>query len=643
MQKYYNIEKIKKYIDKYEYVSFDVFDTLIKRNVSVPKDLFRLVELEYNKNNNVKINNFFYERINAETKAKKNCYNGECNIDEIYNEMKNIYPTTIINQLKRLEIKLEIDYSVRNQNFYPIYEYCVKQRKKILIISDMYLFKETIEKILTKNGITCYEDLFVSSETRLSKRNGKIYPYVLEKLKIKKNEMIHIGDSKRADFIMPIKSGITAYLIPKKTSYVNFYNSKMYEKLNDSEKLSYRTIESFINNNIKINKNEYYKIGYEVLGPLLYGFTKWLIRKFKEEKIEKVFFLSREGLCLKKAFEILNKNDNTIQDNYLYVSRRSTRTPLLENINTIEDVFSIVKMKHIIDLKSFFINVGLNIENYDKLLKKYNCKEETNIKRIKNFNELFEEIKNDIIDNSIRESQNIVGYLKQEKFKGKLAIVDVGWEGTMQNSLLTLNKKHNLGAEIYGFYLGQSQAAKKYIQNGIKTYAYLFDYTSNEYNDIRPFLNLFESFFLAQHGTTMYYQYNRNSYNPVLDKCEYSKDEKDIFKKIQDGAFDFIYDYNESNINAINFYPSISSLNIKKLGLNPSLKNVKLFGNINYLETKKYAFAKPKSIFYYIFHFKQLYIDFCNSSWKIGFLKRLLKINLNYYKLYEKINNMKKR
>ena len=44
--------------------------------------------------------------------------------------------------------------------------------------------------------------------------------------------------------------------------------------------------------------------------------------------------------------------------------------------------------------------------------------------------------------------------------------------------------------------------------------------------------------------------------------------------------------------------------------------------------------AKPKSVFYYIFHGGNLKRDFLSSRWKIGFMKRLFKISLPYEEMY---------
>ena len=61
-----------------------------------------------------------------------------------------------------------------------------------------------------------------------------------------------------------------------------------------------------------------------------------------------------------------------------------------------------------------------------------------------------------------------------------------------------------------------------------------------------------------------------------------------------------------------------------------------------FISKKSYYLAKPKSIFYYIVKPRMLKTDFALSEWKIGFLKRLLKIKLPYFKIYKIYKKNKK-
>ena len=138
------IEKIKKEILKYDIISFDIFDTLIKRNCSKPTDIFKIVENRYNNNNNKKID-FYNKRRNAESKALINTNKNSVTLDEIYENIS--LKKEELEELKLLEIQTEIDYCVKNDSMYDLYKYCKSNDKKIICTSDMYLSKNVIEKI----------------------------------------------------------------------------------------------------------------------------------------------------------------------------------------------------------------------------------------------------------------------------------------------------------------------------------------------------------------------------------------------------------------------------------------------------------------------------------------------------------------
>ena len=71
MKEVFNTRKLKKIIDSKEVISFDIFDTLIKRNCQKPIDIFKIVENRYNNQNKNEINDFSMKRIQAEIKARK--------------------------------------------------------------------------------------------------------------------------------------------------------------------------------------------------------------------------------------------------------------------------------------------------------------------------------------------------------------------------------------------------------------------------------------------------------------------------------------------------------------------------------------------------------------------------------------------
>ena len=57
-----DIEKICLMFDEYRIVTFDIFDTLVKRNVYSPVDVFQLIEKQYNLEHTIKIKGFASDR-----------------------------------------------------------------------------------------------------------------------------------------------------------------------------------------------------------------------------------------------------------------------------------------------------------------------------------------------------------------------------------------------------------------------------------------------------------------------------------------------------------------------------------------------------------------------------------------------------
>lgn len=607
--------KILKKIIKYEYISFDIFDTLVKRLVGTYHEVWKLVQSEYNKNCSKKIYDFEEKRKNADAIAQEKYY--EPTLDEIYSQLE--YEENVRNDLKKIEEQIEIECSVFNHSFEKIIKNLYREKKKIIITTDMYLDRKVIEKILKKNNISYYR-LYISSEIKKRKRDGSIFDYIKSDLNIFSNQICHIGDSKKSDFIMPKLSGIRSFLVPRNI-ILKKYNSK-------EENIMLR---NFINNNLSVYSNDFFNIGYEVLGPLLYFYCTALKKFAIENNVNNLYFLAREGWLLKKAFELISSNGE-VHTEYFCASRHSLRVPLLEYCSSLDELKDTLKMRRITTISDFFKNVDLNIDNYSSLIKKYNFKYDTLI-TIENFEEFYSEIEFDIKKNSSNKRKNLIGYIKQFNFTKKIIVCDVGWVGTMQKSLSKIVKDNEIKTNIIGYYIGLNDLYKN-NEVSENMYQFLFD-DKTHYSDVRPFLNLFESFFLADHGTTVSYEKINNKFVPLFAKYEYSNDVSEKFKKIQSGALKFIEDFKQFKYNDLfNVTPSESFASFKKLGTNPTIIDVNLFGNLTYVETSENYMAKPQKIYKYIFNPKKFYIDFCNCSWKIGFLKKILKIKIDYLKLY---------
>lgn len=209
---------ILKYILKhFQIVSFDIFDTLIERNVHKPTDIFQITGEKVL--GEIRGQEFCENRVYAETCARQKQINNEVTLEQIYNELVKVYASDIIEMLKKMEIQIELENCHKKETMFPFYKKCMETGKSIFLISDMYLPQKVIEQMLKKCEIEHYQKLYISNVYGKNKLSGELFQKVLKDNKINPSEMIHIGDSVKADFLGARKKGIHSILIGRKNRF----------------------------------------------------------------------------------------------------------------------------------------------------------------------------------------------------------------------------------------------------------------------------------------------------------------------------------------------------------------------------------------------------------------------------------------
>ena len=151
-----SIKEMIESIKDYQYVSFDVFDTLIFRTVSSPDKIFDLAILEYQDKYGDYIETFKIKRQYAEHLSRK-YYSREVSIDEIYEFLE--FNDEVTNRFKQIEKSIEVKNCVPNPPMISVLNECKKRGQKIVITSDMYLTSDVFKDIFLKIGIA-YDYLF---------------------------------------------------------------------------------------------------------------------------------------------------------------------------------------------------------------------------------------------------------------------------------------------------------------------------------------------------------------------------------------------------------------------------------------------------------------------------------------------------
>lgn len=404
------LEYIKQEIrkSKQPYVSFDIFDTLIVRPLYDPVDLYVFLDKPFAQ---LTDNPVLFDVIRVEGEALARSHYSETwgyediTIDEIYSFISEHYGIgrRVTDQIRDLEINLEYRFCQIRAAGLELFEYAKYIGKHVVLISDMYLDRKNVERILKKNHIDGYEKLYISCENRALKWNGGLYIKALNDLGITSGEMIHIGDTWKSDIEGAQTAGIRSIFFPKAREI--FENkicgcdtnrcSDIAKYLYDGSNMDYDNIKSNLGYRCMqaISANYYfdnpyrtfnpasdfnidpYFVGYCLLGMHMLGLAKRMYTIQKDYQYKGIAFLARDGYLPLKIYsqyvECLHEETETL---YIQTSRKAVMPVLIKdrlNFYQLPVEFRAHSPKTLTDVIGFAMDNGKeNISAWRDLLQK---------------------------------------------------------------------------------------------------------------------------------------------------------------------------------------------------------------------------------------------------------------------------------
>lgn len=630
----------KNILDSYSVISFDVFDTLIKRDVLHPKDLFfyeeRLLVNLFGKS----FNGFGEKRIFAEEYIREKNESHECTLSEIYNEFfneNNIKENGELTAEKCASIEFELECKVCNKNraIFDVYKYCKEKGKKIFFISDMYLSAENICTLLNNCGYDAdVNDIYVSNEKGFNKRSGKLFQSFLEQEGLNASEVLHIGDSYHADFLGSRKARIKAIHVNR---FVNNCIYPIASGKHDELSLDEKSLKAVINNASAFDSDRFEKIGTECFSPIVIGYVLWLRKKAHENGIKKLIFLARDSYLFFETYKkyFCAKEEDAPSIEYAYVSRKSLRLSYFLTIENFEDICLTFPTQPL-TINSILEEIGFEEKDFSDVIKKYNISSEEKFNmREPVLNEKVSHVLKYIHENVPEKyyeiSELTIEYLKQEGFSEEnTAAVDIGWHGSLQ---LMLEKilVANGGNEIPFFYYGILSGAGRRLK-GLSYYHYaLGEENKTDEVSLVYFLERFVPEFI---GSTKGYEIAKDGalIVPVLEEKDFSK--FDIGKRIQKGCIFGVDEFFSTGLTVEEIRSEISYSALLSLIYYPKMEDAVSIGDIEFFDGIDYNMAKPKKMSAYIFHPGKLKDDIKKSRWREAFFYRLFKIRFPWGKMF---------
>ena len=340
----YTKQELLQAIDESEAVSFDLFDTLLVRNVSSLDDLLSIIDIRL-RDKNINITDFG----NIRTRAEKKLSIGRApRLDEIYGEVLN--STNELNadagELSIIEYAVDLDTIEARREMVTLVNEIIEMGKPVYITSDCYYSKTQLQEILKIIGVNKVTDIIVSCEYDTSK-TGNLFEKLIAIAGTK--NIIHIGDDIVADEESAKRHGIKAFRIYSAIELLELigglnllYND---QSLSDRIRIGMFTANLFnspfqFEDDCKyINVNSSFDIGYLFVAPMVMDFTRWFEEKTIELGIENRWLCARDGFLLKRLYEVMYPD---VRAEYFYTSRISA---IRAGMNSHEDIEYVDSMK----------------------------------------------------------------------------------------------------------------------------------------------------------------------------------------------------------------------------------------------------------------------------------------------------------
>ena len=200
---YKSPEGLQSDIQNFEIVSFDIFDTELRREFSEPDYAkFKLGKELVVAGYFVSELDFITQRNNAELACRKQRnFEGDVNIYEAYEKLSEILDLdkTLTEDWANREFHFDLSMALPKEEMVKIVQELYAMGREIWFVTDIYYTKEQIATMLRKIGIAVPYKLFVSSDLRKRKDAGTMWTFIKGLVDESKKSYIHVGDNVRSD------------------------------------------------------------------------------------------------------------------------------------------------------------------------------------------------------------------------------------------------------------------------------------------------------------------------------------------------------------------------------------------------------------------------------------------------------------
>ena len=366
-------------------------------------------------------------------------------------------------QLAEFELSVEIARSFRDPdigNFLAPHS-----AERTLFLSDFYMDSGMLGRLLEAKGLgDLVSDGISSCDTGFNKRSGRLFRHVHETHGVGPHEHIHFGDNAWSDVESAAQSGIKAiHYLPEQAHAERCERERLFV----SREVLFQHLRALAGEDADMcvsvmeeHAGAAFRFGVEA-APLFIGFALWIAEQAVVQRLDRLFFLTREGEFFRRVFAVLFPDGQFCGHSLpvyvdLEVSRLSTFAASLGDVSA-DELSRIWRLFRAQKIGGLFATLGLPIGEFAGLLAELGLSPEQVVERPESDPALARLLQapafREAALKAVADQRGLlVDYLGEHGFVAgeRLGVVDIGWRGTIQDNLAHVVP----GSAIHGMYLG---------------------------------------------------------------------------------------------------------------------------------------------------------------------------------------------
>lgn len=575
-------------------VSFDVFDTLLARCIEPPDALqHRVATLLAAKIGIQDVGQVLHLRRETEIElrhaALADGLDHECHFDPLVEQwvtrLVGRPDSQLVDYIHETERALESLALSAKPGATMLLGWLREHGMRVIAVSDMYLSHDHLDALLTECGLRNLIDrIYVSSEFGLGKYSGRLHSKVLELEALSPRELVHIGDNLTSDMEAPASLDIRSVFFDEKPERLRRRHQSLSARMaplggvwrgrHFFEIVDYRMARDTATQ--EACKDFFHHYGAHVLGPAFSTFLLALIEKIDTVKPDKLFFLARDGYLFQKLYARwceLEPGRNWPEPVYVYASRRVVATAsVADGLSHSQAMVALYNPKQQ-GLLSVLKTFGLPPEQFSELAGEHGFHDlstpltDWHDQRLVNF------LADEVVQARIRPFGIAARDLLQKYFEQQglfacttAAIIDIGWNGTIQKFLHESFARRSDYPDIHGWYFAFVAAMHGDFGMGDRIEGLMLDARHGNPYERAPmdFEEVFEQAARSGEGTTLGYEAIGAGVIPILKDDSMPDRQSEIacnplIKKFQSGVLDHLVHFHAAwrltGYDAINLKP----------------------------------------------------------------------------------------